>query len=512
MCNQIFGRDILPKSYVSGKTMEFDISMSKLIVFVQGENIADLKITGDAVGPMLGTRQTKYSTVGAGDYNSNPDTSLQGMMVTYADCAAGTYNIEYTGTETSVEVYYEPDADLDFIFTDARGDTVDPQVLYEGDYKVSFGMKDAKTGALIESELLGNPEYNGKYVIDGQAFPIQHQGFSGSVDIPLKMGQLFSAELTVEYLSGYTIHKDSSDFGWADGGISVTAPPLGRFEAYWQLPQDYVLITELGQAEQAMVALEIDGRKLTADEFDAVTLAVDCGEIGYELTPDKDNSRYCVQFKDTPGITEGKYPVKAEAQYQDVADRSAQDTATAQLTISKVPLWVRWTCGILLFLLVFLLIWSILHIKVLPTKAHTTRKLSNLNFDGEDVTKSTSFLTEIKKDGARMQTQYGGRRFGLIMDVTPGQESYLYKPHKGRSAEVKPVSVRKFGPAKIQEALIGTAKYTIDDETGKLVPALPNQKPFLLKNGATVRYSGTISDAGIDKDFEVLSKISFNKK
>ena len=111
-----------------------------------------------------------------------------------------------------------------------------------------------------------------------------------------------------------------------------------------------------------------------------------------------------------------------------------------------------------------------------------------------------------------MQTQYGGRKFGLIMDVAPGQESYLYKPHKGRSAEVKPASVRKFGPAKIQEALIGTAKYAVDDDTGKLVPAIPNQKPFLLKNGTTIRYSGTISDAGIDKDFEVLSKISFNKK
>ena len=98
------------------------------------------------------------------------------------------------------------------------------------------------------------------------------------------------------------------------------------------------------------------------------------------------------------------------------------------------------------------------------------------------------------------------------MSVTPGQDSYLYKQHKARSAEVKPISVRSFGPVTIQEALIGTAKYTFDDESRKLVPAIPNQKPFLLKNGTTVRYSGTIKDAGIDKDFEVLSKISFNKK
>ena len=98
------------------------------------------------------------------------------------------------------------------------------------------------------------------------------------------------------------------------------------------------------------------------------------------------------------------------------------------------------------------------------------------------------------------------------MDVTPGKESYLYKPQKRRSAEVKVASVKKFGPAKIQEAMIGSAKYVADESTGKLVPALPNQKPFVLTNGAMVKFSGTIPDAGVDKDFEVVSKFTFKKK
>ena len=219
-----------------------------------------------------------------------------------------------------------------------------------------------------------------------------------------------------------------------------------------------------------------------------------------------------IKLLPTEGIEGGDYQIKVTALYTDHIGRETSVDDAVMITLSQIPLWMWWAGGILALLILFLIIWAILHVKVLPTKAHTTRKLSNLNFDGEDVTKSTSFLAEIKKDGARMQTQYGGRKFGLMMDVSPGQESYLYKPHKGRSVEVKPASVRKFGPAKIQEALIGTAKYAVDDETGKLIPALPNQKPFPLKNGTTVRYSGTISDAGIDKDFEVLSKISFNKK
>jgi hypothetical protein len=181
MCNQVFGRDTLPKNHISGKTIDFDISMSKLIIFVQGENISNLKLTGKTVGQLAGTQQTKYSTKGAGDYPSTPDTSLQGMMVTYTNCAAGKYTIEYTGTATSVEVYYEPDADLDFVFTDAKGNDVDPQALYEGDYKVSFGMKDAKTGKLISSDLLGSPQYQGSYFINGQEYPITHNGSSGEV-------------------------------------------------------------------------------------------------------------------------------------------------------------------------------------------------------------------------------------------------------------------------------------------------------------------------------------------
>jgi hypothetical protein len=110
-----------------------------------------------------------------------------------------------------------------------------------------------------------------------------------------------------------------------------------------------------------------------------------------------------------------------------------------------------------------------------------------------------------------MQGQYAGRKFGISMDVTPGKESYLYKPQKRRSAEVKVASVKKFGAAKIQEAMIGSAKFVVD-ENGKLVPALPNQKPFPLTNGMIVKYSGTMQDAGIDKDFEVTSKLNFKKK
>ncbi len=233
MCNQIFGRDTLPKSYITGKTVKFDISMSKMIVFVQGENVSDVTVTGASgpIGKKLSSASTKYGTKGCGNYKSITDTTLQGMMVTYTDCATGTYTINYKGTATSIEVYYEPNADLDFVFTDASGKTVDPKALYEGDYKVSFGMKDAKTGKLISSPLLGQPSYQGSYSVNGkeQTFK-QDKGYNGEIPVSLSMNDTFEAKLTVTYLSGYTISKDSTDFGWPKGGIKVAARPAGELK------------------------------------------------------------------------------------------------------------------------------------------------------------------------------------------------------------------------------------------------------------------------------------------
>ena len=514
MCNLIFGRDTLPKNRISNKTMEFDISMKKLIVFVQGDNISDLKIkpkSGGSVGKLINSQQAKYSTKGAADYKSVADTSLQGMITTYEDCAAGSYNIEYVGTATSVEVYYEPDADLDFVFTDSEGNNVDLNSLYEGEYKVSFGMKDAKTGKLISSDLLGKPHYEGSYTINGEKTNFTHDGQSGEVPIVLKMNDTFEADLTVTYLSGYTISKNSTDFGWPKGGVKVLAPPLGKFDAKLTVSQNYILIKELEQTPEFIVDLTIGGKKLTAEEFDAVTVTVDCGGIAHTVTPKKEDSQYLIKLEPTNGIAEGSYRINVDAKYLDEAGRETQDTATAKVTLSNTPLWVKWTIGLFLLMLLILLLWIILHIKVLPKYMHTTKRISSMNFDGDDVTQSTNFFVETKKNSIRVQSKYGGKKFGISMDVKPGSESYLYKPQKRRSALVNASSVRKFGQASITEVMIGSTKFDVDDN-GKLKPALANQKPFLITNDTRVKYSGTIKDAGIDKDFEVVSKLNFKKK
>ena len=637
LCNLTFGRDTLPKSHLSGKSVNFDISMNKVIVFVQGDNIADVKLTGPngPVGTQISATTTRFSDhdlnprVGAGNYPKEPDDpSLQGMMVTYVDCPAGDYTLEYTGTESSVEIYYEPNAEMDFVFTDAKGNAVDTELLYEGEYKVRYGMKDKKTGKLSDSDLLGDTHYEGYYSINGEQFSIDCKKKSGSETMYLKEGDVFNAALTVTYLSGYTDTKEKSDFPWPESGLVIkprppkelkleisggdseyplqkleegapfivkvycenelltgdalqsvslswdTAASNARINAEYKkdhyeltlcypnpaAPQDtpcgectvpirasytepgskesraeasltynikddyvplqldlhtwetYIVISEMANSQPIIADITLNGQPLTPEEFDRVVLEVDNAGIECTVTPNPQDSSYEIKLLANDGIAEDTYRIRATATYTDRVGRQSQAEDSIAITLSTMPLWMKWLIIALIALLLFILLWIILHIRVLPKYLHTTRKLSSMVFDGEDVTTAASFDAACQKGTVKAQSKYAGRKFGISMDVTPGKESYLYKSQKRRSALVKVATVRKFGPAKIQEILIGSAKYVMDEDTGKLLPAIPNQKPFTLTNGMMVKYSGVINDAGVDKDFEVTSKLNFKKK
>lgn len=627
MCNQIFGRDTLPKNRISGNSMDFDISMSKLIVFVQGNNISDLKLTGGTVGELIGSQQTKYSTKGAGDYQSAADTSLQGMMVTYANCAAGTYNIEYTGTATSVEVYYEPDADLDFVFTDADGNNVDPNALYEGDYKVSFGMKDARTGQLIASDLLGNPNYRGSYFVNGKEVPITHDGHSGEVPVSLKMGDTFDAKLTVTYLSGYTISKDSSDFGWPQGGIKVAARPAGDLKleitggdelyslqdleeggpyiakVYYQgnqltgkelesvdlkwnpdtsnaeilqefaedhfkltlhykdpdapqdtvcgactvsiyayytpqgcseaqgecpltynidddfsplqidvfAPESYIVIKDLEESQPVQVALKINGAALTAEDFAAVELQVDCGGIEYTATPCEQDSSYLIKLLPTENLSEGNYQIKVTGIYTDHIGRTTQTEDAAAVTLSNIPLWLKWVIGLLLFLLLVLLIVAIMHIRVLPRRVRPDIDGCSLHVGGRDETENANFYAKLSGKQVSAYVEYNAEEIGRVSinNVVPGKESYLSKYSHKRTIYVKfPESVSVSGD--ITAIDIAGVGYVVN-RNGDLITEDEQQSAYSISHGGVVTINGKTLVAGKEKKFNAEIPLNFKK-
>ncbi len=627
MCNQIFGRDTLPKNHISGKKLDFDISMKKLIVFVQGENISNVKLKGDTgiVGKQTSSTSVKYSTEGTASYKSVPDESLQGMMVEYTDCSSGTYTLDYSGNATSVEVYYEPDADLDFIFTDAKGNQVDPDSLYEGEYKLSFGMKDAKTGELINSDLLGEPQYEGKYFINGKEETISFKGNSGEVPISLKMDDKFEANLTVTYLSGYTITKDSTDFGWPKGGITVAAKPAGDFElkisggddtyslvdlekgspyevkVYYKdkqltgaelekvkldwdkdssnaeivkefandhyklslkhkdssnpqntalgkcavtikaeyaeqgskavkaqakltyeikdndeplkikltAPDDYIVLSEIEDSKAVVAELLLNGEKMSEQEFETVKVSIEC-DIKHEVTKDAKNSRYLIKLLPTDGIGDGDYDVKVTAEYKDHIGRNVTATESVEITLSKYPLWVKWLFWILLILLIIFIIWRIMRIKVLPKKGNLVVKHEcSMSFDGDDVTEDSAFDARISRGTLTVWSKYADTKVGVKMKVKPGKDSYLSKKNKKRSAEVLSSSVKVYGSENVNEASFDYSTiYEMNNETGKLERMPEDPSPFVLKNGSSIDFSGTM----LNKPFSVNMPLNFRKK
>ncbi len=624
MCNRIFGRDTLPKNRIKGKNINFDISMKKLIVFVQGKNVSNVKLTGGAQGQQISAATTKYGTKGSGDRGAVPDTSLQGMMVTYENFGAGDYTIEYDGDATSIEVYYEPDADLQFVFTDAKGKNVDPKELYEGKYKVSFGMKDAKTGELISSDLLGKPHYEGTYTINGKETPFTFDGAQSEVAVTLKMDDTFDANLTVTYLSGYTISKDSSDFGWPKGGITVNPKPAGDFEikisggadSYsltdlekgepfkaeifykdkkltgadlekveltWdentsnakiekefaqdhyilrlkykdsanptktacgkskvfihakyaepgsketkaqatlvyeindnssplelilEAPEDYIVISDLDKSKEIIAELKLNGAKLSEEDFEKITLTVE-SDIACDYKLDAANSRYLIKLKSSEGIDEGDYPVKVKVEYKDNIGRTVNVEDSVEITLSNTPLWVKWVFWIGLILLILFIIWRIMRIRVLPKKGNIASKDSSITFAGKNVSSDATFDARISGGMLTVWAKYADTKVGVKAKVKPGRESYLSKPNKKRSADVVPSTVKAVGSETIRDAVFDySVIYELNKDNGKLERNPEDPKPFTIKNGSTIDFSGTM----LNKPFSATISLNFNKK
>ncbi len=623
ICNRIFGRDTLPKNHISGKTINFDISMSKLIVFVQGENISDLKVTGESgeIWQPTSTATAKYATTG-GNFKCVPDISLQGMMVTYEDCDAGTCTIDYSGKATSVEIYYEPNADLDFVFTDTEGNPVNPDALYEGEYTVSFGMMDAKTGELISSDLLGTPQYRGSYFINDEETKITHDGHSGFESVNLKMDDTFDANLTVTYLSGYSITKDSTDFGWPFGGIKVAARPAGNLKleisdgediyslqdlnkgkpyiakiyhegnlltgeelkkvvlewnpdssnaeikqdfaddhynlyldykdpsnpqdtkcgkctvtifASYQAegsdnsqaqkslsymirddfapllldlyaPNSYITIKDIEASQPAVVGLSIKGKKLTDADFDAVKLTVDCGGIEYTVTPDKKESAYLIKLLPTENISEGNYTINVTAEYTDHIGRVTQTEDSVTVTLSLIPLWVKWLFWIVILLLIALIIWLWLRTPVLPNKIRITNISVKVGGKPMSMKASTVYSSKGKKRNIKIAGTGDLSAARWSATLIPAKDSYRYLPSKKRKAMVVSGSVKAAGY--VDKIDIGAESFARNKKDNSLFRISESVKDFTFPQG-TINYSGEKDINGKPTKYVISGDIKF---
>ena len=276
MCNTIFGRNELGGVKDS---ITVDVTLSKLIVFVQGPDVGGVSVSG---GSEIRSTDTHYPDplfpMGA------IDTSLQGTLVTYGAFDAGTYNLSYTGDATSINVYYEPDVDMYVRLLDPSGNevTASSNNLYSGTYYLEYGMVD-RDGNPTTSSLLGETKYELTYYINGQAYT-ETANQAGKLPLDLKADDVLDGKFKVTYLSDYTIEVG----GLPCGEIKIEPMPLEELILTVSGGSDTYALTDLENQAIYDVQLSYGGRQLTGEELKRVVPNVQLtggnAELDYEMT------------------------------------------------------------------------------------------------------------------------------------------------------------------------------------------------------------------------------------
>lgn len=483
MSNQIFGRDELP---VSGKSLEFDLPMSKLIVFVQGEDISGITLT-DASGQELSAAgkpyTPSYGTRGAGgkyEGNCGVDESLHGVVATYENCEAGTYQLNYSGNASSVGVYYEPDVDLSAFLVSEEGNQVSLDELYPGTYQLNFGMVD-KEGNLTNSKLLGDTHYTVTYELDGKEETVESDE-SGTVTVTLQGQSKLNANLAVTYLSGYRIEKDNAALGWPVDGLSVTAHPESAVELKLDAPQDYIVISEKEDAQPLKATLLLDGSPLPAELLEKATFTADAGSIPCKVEEASDGS--FLVYLDAPDTVEpGVVSVTCRAVGEDEYGEPFDLSQTQKIEFSTYPRWLRIAVIAAIIALLIALFLLFMGMKVLPKKIRiakttftvgsaTVAGMARAEYSGGNKRKGRLIVTSPKYNSNPLA------KCGLSMELEAVDNRWTR--HAERKARV--VSVSPVNGNTVESIKVGTTVYNRDPETGKLVCTKKNTTPEIGNN------------------------------
>ncbi len=336
ICNAIFGRDTLN---ASGEKVSFDVSMSKLIVFVQGQNIKNVSLkdsSGKEIPMAEAAYSPHYSEKGRTKKTFQVDDQLSGTIATYGALPEGEYTISYNGNAKDVQVYYEPDVDLAVRLLNADGEVADPEELCSGDYFLEYGMVD-KDGNWTTSALLGKTDYSIGYKLNGKTETATATS-GGRIPLTLNKDDKLEADtIKVQYLSGYVIYKSGADLGWPLGGFVVNATPVGNLKMTAQANTDMRLLT-LEESTFADVTLNYEGEPLTGEALQrtSLTAEVEDGNVGTEIVRTETGYTVKLKYPGTAGETQcGPCKIKLKATFTTEEDQTAKDSETIEFNITN---------------------------------------------------------------------------------------------------------------------------------------------------------------------------------
>lgn len=314
MCNRIFGRNELT---VSNNQISFDVTMGKLIVFVQGENVSDVKLSG---GTLVSSRDMKYSEQGRGDGSYAIDRTLQGVLATYENLDAGTYTLSYNGSASNINVYYEPAVSLQIQLLDNEKNPVDPKgKVYAGDYDLQYVLVDAH-GKPTNSRLLGDVHYQINYNLNGET--VTHtDDKSGSIPLVLREGDTLSGVFTVRFLENYTdtTRSDHESIGWPEGGLKILEYRMDMLAAEVTGGSTVYKLSELETQAVYHVNVTSAGKPFNDGEL---VVQIENGNVVPDVVKTESGYTVTLRYPGMPGDTQlGRQQAKFYVRYE--GDESA---------------------------------------------------------------------------------------------------------------------------------------------------------------------------------------------
>ncbi|MBE6591461.1 MAG: hypothetical protein E7646_05415 [Ruminococcaceae bacterium] len=276
ICTRIFNTHKLDVNMAT-KKFSFDVPMSELVVFAQGENVEIGKISGgpksaeytSSASPV----EVMYSTQADKRYSRRPyvyDKSLQGKLLKFeGDFDAGDYTIDVKNAKT-VEIYYKPNVEIEAFLVDNEGSIIkNADGLKEGSYTLKFGFVKAGTlNAVPDSELLGDITYTATVTNNG----VTHEKQYASGDtITIEEG-----DLTISASASYLEYNTVSTY--------LEYRVYKNKEIGFQVSEDteYTVFADgLDPKDPIKFKLTLDGKEFTQEQWNSL------GSIKVALTSEE---------------------------------------------------------------------------------------------------------------------------------------------------------------------------------------------------------------------------------
>lgn len=366
--NLVFQQNKIVVEDDGGYCFSTDIPLSEAVVFAQGPSVVIECLENEATGEKI-EKATEVSVRYSEKATTRPEAAYQapnllindkltGVVANFDQMPAGQYKIRVSGA-TNVEVYYKPNVTIVTRLFDSEDNEMKEGRFVEGTYRLEFGLADPETGEILDSELLGDVEYEAVVNMNGSEKEMKSGDeivlTPGTLDIAVSGTYLeynkVDAELTYEVFHG----SKALEF-------VVQSPEEG-----WQLSKD--ALTANGE-DHLLVTAYMEGEVISQQMWDAME-NIEVSTLKHvDLTVEKGDETgtfkiYPHAYDNDPLDTaDGEIKVTISGSCQvDGQDFAGEGECAFEIT-SEISLWERiihwlkkyWWVPVILFLLLLVVI------------------------------------------------------------------------------------------------------------------------------------------------------------